>query len=61
MKVNLEEGDRDGALPCIRDASGVRSPKTALKRGRDIKLYIIRVEKKALTNWWPLQERALLL
>eukprot|EP00434_Breviolum_minutum_P034375 symbB.v1.2.030424.t1/scaffold3428.1/size56978/3 len=31
------------------------------QEGRDIKLYITRVEKKALTNRWPLQERALLL
>ena len=61
VKVNLEEGDRDAALLCIRDAWGVRSPNTALKRGRDIKLYITWVEKKVLTNWWPLQERALLL
>ena len=61
VKVNLEEGDRDAALLCIRDACGVRSPNTALKRGRDIKLYITWVEKKVLTNWWPLQERSLLM
>ena len=50
VKVNLEEGDRDAALLCIRDACGVRSPNTALKRGRDIKLYITWVEKKVLSG-----------
>ena len=60
VKSFLEEGDRDAALLCIRDACGVRSPNTVLKRGRDLKLLGTWVEKQALINWWPLQERMLL-
>ena len=55
----VESGDRDGALVCIRDACGIRSPSTVLKRGKDLQLFIKWADKNSV-HWWPLEEVNLL-
>eukprot|EP00435_Cladocopium_sp_Y103_P010077 s916_g2.t1 len=55
----LMEKDREGALTYVRDACGVKSPNTVLKRARDLQQFInwcVTGER----SWWPLQERYLL-
>eukprot|EP00435_Cladocopium_sp_Y103_P059351 s1613_g21.t1 len=55
----LSERDRDGALTYVRDACGVRSPNTVLKRARDLQPFI----NWCVDNgrmWWPMMERNLL-
>ncbi len=52
----LCNNDRSGAVAAIRDACGIRSPRTFLQRGRDIQKYI----KWTLIferQWWPLDEK----
>lgn len=51
--------DRKGATDIIRDACGIRSPKTALKRAQDIMMMIKYCEGEGL-SWWPLTERIVL-
>ena len=51
--------DRKGATDIIRDACGIRSPKTALKRAQDLMMMIKFCEQAGL-NWWPLTERNVL-
>lgn len=55
----VQSGDRDGALVCIRDACGIRSPSTILKRGKDLQLFIKWADKNSV-HWWPLEEVNLL-
>ena len=55
----VQNGDRDGALVCIRDACGIRSPSTVLKRGKDLQLFIKWADKSSV-HWWPLEEVNLL-
>ena len=55
----VQNGDRDGALVCIRDACGIRSPSTVLKRGKDLQLFIKWADKNSV-HWWPLEEVNLL-
>ena len=55
----VQSGDRDGALVCIRDACGIRSPSTVLKRGKDLQLFIKWADKNSV-HWWPLEEVNLL-
>ena len=59
VQEKLQALDRDGALLCIRDACGVRSPSTVLKRARDLILFVKWCEKNDL-RWWPIKERNLL-
>eukprot|EP00435_Cladocopium_sp_Y103_P075650 s8_g61.t1 len=56
-KVN--EGDRLAALVYIRDACGIRSPTTVLKRGKDLQQFIKWAENRSV-HWWPLLEENLL-
>eukprot|EP00435_Cladocopium_sp_Y103_P053343 s286_g17.t1 len=56
---SLQNLDKERALLHIRDACGVRSPKTVLKRGRDLLLYVRWAERREI-EWWPLQEVTLL-
>ena len=51
--------DRKGATDIIRDACGIRSPKTALKRAQDL-MQLIRFCERENSNWWPLTERTVL-
>lgn len=53
----LEQKDRESALQCIRDACGVRSPKTALKRAQDLQSFI---RYRGKEGWWPLGETDLI-
>ena len=53
----LEQKDRESALQCIRDACGVRSPKTALKRAQDLQSFI---RYRGKEGWWPLDETDLI-
>lgn len=53
----LEQKDRESALQCIRDACGVRSPKTALKRAQDLQSFI---RYRGHEGWWPLDETDLI-
>ena len=48
--------DQTGGIECLRDACGTKSPKTVLKRGRDLKRYAEWCGQKQLT-WWPIRER----
>ena len=59
VQEKLQSMDRDGALLCIKDACGVRSPSTVLKRARDLILFVKWCEKNDL-RWWPIKERNLL-
>eukprot|EP00435_Cladocopium_sp_Y103_P004289 s4507_g1.t1 len=56
---SLQNLDKERALLHIRDACGVRSPKTVLKRGRDLLLYVRWAERREI-EWWPLREVTLL-
>ncbi len=52
----LCNNDRSGPVAGIRDACGIRSPRTVLQRGTDIQEYI----RWTLTferQWWPLDEK----
>ena len=52
----LSDQDREGFLTSVRDACGVRSPSTVLKRARDLQQFInwcINVHRP----WWPLAEK----
>ena len=51
--------DRKGATDIIRDACGIRSPKTALKRAQDL-MQLIKFCEREKSNWWPLTERTVL-
>ena len=55
----LSEGDREGALLCLRDACGIRSPNTVLKRGRDLQSFLRWCWNKRVC-WWPLHEETIL-
>ena len=55
----LTEQDREGALSYIRDACGVRSPTTVLKRAKDLQQFV-NWRTKMKRTWWPMQERCLL-
>ena len=55
----LTEQDREGAFSYIRDACGVRSPTTVLKRAKDLQQFVNWCTKMKRT-WWPMQERCLL-
>jgi hypothetical protein len=55
----LYSDDQNGGIECLRDACGVKSPKTVLKRGRDLKRYAEWCDRKHL-SWWPLSEKDLL-
>eukprot|EP00438_Fugacium_kawagutii_P031214 Skav220809 [mRNA] locus=scaffold150:475959:477851:+ [translate_table: standard] len=55
----LHYQDREGALVAIRDACGVRSPNTVLKRARDLQQFI-RWMGDGFKRWWPLTEKDLL-
>ena len=59
VQAKLAQQDRDGALMCIRDACGVRSPNTVLKRGRDLQLFFSWTSKSE-GKWWPIKELHLL-
>ena len=52
-------GDRQGGLIIIRDACGIRSPTTVLKRAQDL-LQFIGWTEGAGRHWWPLKEKVLL-
>eukprot|EP00435_Cladocopium_sp_Y103_P060835 s17_g22.t1 len=56
---SLQNLDRERAMLHIRDACGVRSPKTVLKRGRDLLLFIKWAERREIP-WWPLREVTIL-
>ena len=51
--------DHAGGLECIRDACGTKSPKTVLKRGRDLKRFAEWCSKRQF-SWWPIREKDLL-
>eukprot|EP00435_Cladocopium_sp_Y103_P028351 s326_g7.t1 len=51
----IPAGHREGALVCIRDACGIRSPTTVLKRGKDLQLFVEWAEIYSV-HWWPLLE-----
>ena len=51
--------DQNGGIECLRDACGVKSPKTVLKRGRDLKKFAEWCGKQHLA-WWPMREKDLL-
>ena len=53
----LEKKDRDSAMQCIRDACGVRSPRTVLKRAQDLESFI---RYRGEDGWWPLDETDLI-
>ena len=53
----LCNNDRTGAIAAIRDACGIRSPRTVLQRGRDLKKYI-QWNMMFDQQWWPLDEKA---
>eukprot|EP00438_Fugacium_kawagutii_P013640 Skav213113 [mRNA] locus=scaffold107:30039:32190:+ [translate_table: standard] len=55
----LHYQDREGALVAIRDACGVRSPNTVLKRARDLQQFISWMGDN-FKRWWPLTEKDLL-
>ena len=55
----FQAGDREGALVYIRDACGVRSPSTVLKRAKDLQMFISWCQKTKRI-WWPLDDRVLL-
>ena len=59
VQAKLAQQDREGALMCIRDACGVRSPNTVLKRGRDLQLFFTWTSKSE-GSWWPIKELHLL-
>eukprot|EP00435_Cladocopium_sp_Y103_P066198 s447_g28.t1 len=59
VRDKVNDGDRVGALACIRDACGIRSPNTVLKRGKDLQLYVNWADKHSV-QWWPLEEVKLL-
>eukprot|EP00435_Cladocopium_sp_Y103_P075000 s178_g53.t1 len=56
----LTAQNREGALTYIRDACGVRSPSTVLKRGRDLQQFVSWRPRTGKRWWWPLQEVNLL-
>ena len=53
----LQRQDREGALQCIRDACGIRSPSTVLKRAQDLGAFILWCDND---GWWPLEEKDLI-
>ena len=53
----LDKKDRDSAMQCIRDACGVRSPRTVLKRAQDLESFI---RYRGEDGWWPLDETDLI-
>eukprot|EP00435_Cladocopium_sp_Y103_P075962 s57_g71.t1 len=55
----VKNGDREGAMACIRDACGIRSPSTVLKRAKDLQIFIKWAVNKYL-HWWPLSKENLL-
>ena len=57
--AKLSDQDREGALTYIRDACGVRSPSTVLKRARDLQQFINWCTSKD-KQWWPIAEKDLL-
>eukprot|EP00434_Breviolum_minutum_P031926 symbB.v1.2.028233.t1/scaffold2972.1/size66174/2 len=59
VQERLSQQDREGALVVIRDACGVRSPNTVLKRGRDLQLFFSWAESNR-GQWWPIKELHLL-
>ena len=59
VQGRLSQQDREGALVVIRDACGVRSPNTVLKRGRDLQLFFSWAESNR-GQWWPIKELHLL-
>ena len=59
VQERLFQQDREGALVVIRDACGVRSPNTVLKRGRDLQLFFSWAESNR-GQWWPIKELHLL-
>jgi len=59
VQERLFQQDREGTLVVIRDACGVRSPNTVLKRGRDLQLFFSWAESNR-GQWWPIKELHLL-
>eukprot|EP00435_Cladocopium_sp_Y103_P009723 s610_g2.t1 len=59
VMAKVHEGDRQAALVYIRDACGIRSPSTVLKRGKDLQQFIKWADSKSV-HWWPLLEENLL-
>lgn len=53
MHYCLCNNDRSGAITAIRDACGIRSPRTVLQRGRDIRKFI-QWTQLVDKQWWPL-------
>mgnify|MGYP001827075038 FL=1 len=51
--------DMAGGTECLRDACGVKSPKTVLKRGRDLKRFAEWCAQKQLP-WCPIREKDVL-
>eukprot|EP00434_Breviolum_minutum_P037913 symbB.v1.2.033618.t1/scaffold4203.1/size69029/5 len=57
VEEHLRNRSRDGALQSIRDACGIRSPSTVLKRARDLQCFVSWCKAD---DWWPLDEKKLL-
>ena len=57
VEEHLKNRSRDGALQSIRDACGIRSPSTVLKRARDLQCFVAWCKDD---DWWPLDEKKLL-
>ena len=57
VEEHLNNRSRDGALQSIRDACGIRSPSTVLKRARDLQCFVSWCKAD---DWWPLDEKKLL-
>jgi hypothetical protein len=55
----LCQDDQAAALDLIRDACGTKSPKTVLKRGRDLKRFAEWCGKRQI-SWWPTREKDIL-
>ena len=51
--------DHKGGLECLRDACGIKSPKTVLKRGRDLKRFAEWCGSRRVP-WWPFKEKDVL-
>ena len=55
----LTTGNRQNALEIIRDARGTRSPKTVLKRGKDLVRFVKWASDQGL-RWWPVNAKHVL-
>ena len=58
-EFHLSGSDMQAALEIIRDASGLKSPKTVLKRGQDLKRFVCFVQESR-GAWWPVREQDML-